>query len=57
MNIFNHEKLRAAQEKAVRAFRMHDGKMWMEANEDMKRAVGMPWYRREHEGSKPVLPV
>ncbi|MCK1065036.1 host cell division inhibitory peptide Kil [Pluralibacter gergoviae] len=41
----NHEKLKLAQRKARIARLLGDGLKWMEANEEMKRAAGMPWYR------------
>ena len=41
----NHEKLKLAQRKARLARLMGDGLKWMEANEEMKIAAGMPWYR------------
>lgn len=41
----NHEKLKLAQRKARLARLLGDGLKWMEANEEMKIAAGMPWYR------------
>lgn len=41
----NHELLRQAQQKARDAREQRNGVKWMEANEEMKRAAGMPWYR------------
>ncbi|MFG6654973.1 host cell division inhibitory peptide Kil [Scandinavium sp. M-37] len=41
----NHPLLRKAQEKARTARQNRDGAKWMEANEEMKKAAGMPWYR------------
>ena len=41
----NHPLLRLAQQKARDARQNGDGAKWMEANEEMKRAAGMPWYR------------
>ena len=46
----NHEKLKLAQRKARLARLLGDGLKWMEANEEMKRAAGMPWYRGRMEG-------
>ncbi|HBA6601597.1 TPA: host cell division inhibitory peptide Kil [Escherichia coli] len=42
----NHQMLRAAQNKAVIAIFLRDGDMWLAANQQMKAAAGMPWYRR-----------
>lgn len=50
----NHTLLRLAQIKARIARKNGDGAKWMEANEEMKAAAGMPWYRRninQHGGS------
>ncbi|EED3074859.1 host cell division inhibitory peptide Kil [Salmonella enterica subsp. enterica serovar Enteritidis] len=41
----NHQLLRMAQKKARDAKSQRNGAKWMEANEEMKRAAGMPWYR------------
>lgn len=41
----NKKELRAAQNKAVIARFIGDGKMWIEANEQMKKACGHPLYR------------
>lgn len=41
----NHQLLRMAQQKARDAREQRNGVKWMEANEEMKRAAGMPWYR------------
>ncbi|QLS34828.1 host cell division inhibitory peptide Kil [Citrobacter sp. RHBSTW-00903] len=41
----NHKLLIQAQQKARAARQNGDGAKWMEANEEMKRAAGMPWYR------------
>ncbi len=41
----NHQLLRMAQQKARDAIEQRNGNKWMEANEEMKRAAGMPWYR------------
>lgn len=41
----NHHLLRMAQQKARDAKAQRNGAKWMEANEEMKRAAGMPWYR------------
>lgn len=40
----NHQLLRQAQQKARDAREQRNGLKWMEANEEMKRAAGMPWY-------------
>lgn len=42
----NHNKLKAAQNKAVIARYLGDGRMWLQANEEMKSAINYPWYRR-----------
>ncbi|ELQ6225976.1 host cell division inhibitory peptide Kil [Cronobacter turicensis] len=42
----NHNALRAAQSKAAIARFLGNGDMWLEANQQMKQAVSMPWYRR-----------
>ncbi|MDI6446198.1 host cell division inhibitory peptide Kil [Cronobacter dublinensis] len=42
----NHHALRAAQSKAVIARFLCDAGMWLQANQQMKAAVSMPWYRR-----------
>ncbi|HAU8267718.1 TPA: host cell division inhibitory peptide Kil [Kluyvera intermedia] len=42
----NHNALRAAQNKAVIARFLGMADMWLQANEQMKAAVNMPWYRR-----------
>lgn len=42
----NHNALRAAQNKAVIARFLGLGDMWKQANQQMKAAVNMPWYRR-----------
>ena len=41
----NHKLLIQAQQKARAARQNGDGAKWMEANEEMKKAAGMPWYR------------
>uniref|UniRef100_UPI0031FDBA4C host cell division inhibitory peptide Kil n=1 Tax=Citrobacter freundii TaxID=546 RepID=UPI0031FDBA4C len=41
----NHKLLIQAQQKARAARKNGDGAKWMEANEEMKKAAGMPWYR------------
>ncbi|HCR1140781.1 TPA: host cell division inhibitory peptide Kil [Klebsiella aerogenes] len=41
----NHTLLKLAQIKARIARKNGDGAKWMEANEEMKAAAGMPWYR------------
>ncbi|ELX9578610.1 host cell division inhibitory peptide Kil [Escherichia coli] len=42
----NHNALKAAQVKAVIARYLGNAEMWIAANEQMKAAVNMPWYRR-----------
>ena len=42
----NHNKLKAAQSKAVIARYLGDGRMWAQANAEMKSAINLPWYRR-----------
>lgn len=42
----NHGALKAAQSKAVIARYLGNAQMWLQANEQMKSAVGMPWYRK-----------
>lgn len=42
----NHKALKAAQNKAVIARYLGDGRMWMSAYEQMRAAVNLPWYRR-----------
>lgn len=42
----NHNKLKAAQSKAVIARFLGDGRMWKEAHEAMKTAINHPWYRK-----------
>lgn len=44
--MINHNKLRAAQSKAVTARYLGDSVMWMSAYNDMKAAIGFPWYRK-----------
>lgn len=41
-----HNMLRAAQSKAAIARYLGDSVMWMSAYNDMKAAIGFPWYRR-----------
>ncbi|MEG6079930.1 host cell division inhibitory peptide Kil [Enterobacter hormaechei] len=41
----NHQLLRLAQQKARDAKAQRNGAKWMEANEEMKKAAGMPWYQ------------
>ena len=50
----NHPLLRLAQQKTRDAREQRNGAKWMEANEEMKRAAGMPWYRgnSNHRGGK-----
>lgn len=43
--MINHLALREAQNKAAIARFIGDGKMWLEANEQMKKACGHPLYR------------
>ena len=45
--MINHLALRAAQNKAVIARFIGDGKMWLEAQDAMKKACGYPLYRRK----------
>jgi hypothetical protein len=42
----NHNKLKAAQSKAVIARYLGDSRMWAQANAEMKLAINLPWYRR-----------
>ncbi|ELY2731393.1 host cell division inhibitory peptide Kil [Cronobacter sakazakii] len=42
----NHHALRAAQSKAVIARFLGDAGMLLQAHEQMKQAISMPWYRR-----------
>lgn len=42
----NHNKLKAAQSKAVIARYLGDGRMWKQANEAMRSAINLPWYRK-----------
>ncbi len=42
----DHNKLKAAQSKAVIARYLGDGRMWLQASEEMKSAINHPWYRR-----------
>lgn len=44
--MINHKMLRAAQSKAAIARYLGDGSMWMSAYNDMKAAIGFPWYRK-----------
>ncbi|EIV2909310.1 host cell division inhibitory peptide Kil [Citrobacter braakii] len=44
--MINHNMLRAAQSKAAIARYLGDSVMWMSAYNDMKAAIGFPWYRR-----------
>ena len=46
MRQFNHQKLIAAQSKAVIAAYLGDEKMWIEAHQAAKEAINHPWYRR-----------
>ncbi|MEB4673211.1 host cell division inhibitory peptide Kil [Enterobacteriaceae bacterium G50] len=48
----NHHMLRAAQKKARDARAQRNGAKWMEANEEMKKAAGMPWYRGNSNQSR-----
>ncbi|EEP7954346.1 host cell division inhibitory peptide Kil [Salmonella enterica] len=43
----NHQKLIAAQSKAVIACFLGDGHMWKQATEEMKSAINFPWYRKK----------
>lgn len=42
----NHNKLKAAQSKAVIARYLGDSQMWQQASEEMKSAINHPWFRR-----------
>ncbi|EOL9006606.1 host cell division inhibitory peptide Kil [Cronobacter sakazakii] len=42
----NHQALMAAQSKAAIARFLGDAEMLLQAHEQMKQAVSMPWYRR-----------
>lgn len=42
----NHNKLKAAQSKAVIARFLGDGRMWKQANDAIKSAINLPWYRK-----------
>lgn len=44
--MINHNMLRAAQSKAVIARYLGDPVMWISAYNDMKAAIGFPWYRK-----------
>lgn len=44
--MINHYALRCAQSKAAIAAFIGDGKMWIEAQDAMKKACGYPLYRR-----------
>ena len=46
MSHVNHAALQAAQSKAVIARFLGNAVMWLQANEQMKSAMNMPWYRR-----------
>ncbi|MET5577912.1 host cell division inhibitory peptide Kil [Klebsiella aerogenes] len=46
LKMINHNLLRAARSKAAIAIFLRDGDMWIAANQKMKAAAGMPWYRR-----------
>lgn len=50
----NHKLLVQAQQKARTARQNGDGAKWMEANEEMKKAAGMPWYRDNVAGGSHV---
>ncbi|EDZ8231739.1 host cell division inhibitory peptide Kil [Salmonella enterica] len=43
----NHQKLIAAQSKAVIARFLGGGHMWKQATEEMKSAINFPWYRKK----------
>lgn len=43
----DHYRLQVAQSKAAIARFIGDGEMWMSAYDDMKVAIGYPWYRRK----------
>ncbi|EQA3420198.1 host cell division inhibitory peptide Kil [Cronobacter dublinensis] len=42
----NHQALMAAQNKAIIARFLGNGDMLLQAYQQMKQAVSMPWYRR-----------
>ncbi|URR12050.1 host cell division inhibitory peptide Kil [Citrobacter portucalensis] len=44
--MINHNMLRAAQNKALIARFIGDSVMLMSAYNDMKAAIGFPWYRK-----------
>lgn len=44
--MINHNMLRAAQNKALIARFIGDNEMLMSAYNDMKAAIGFPWYRK-----------
>lgn len=44
--MINHYALHCAQSKAAIAAFIGDGKMWLEAQDAMKKACGYPLYRR-----------
>lgn len=43
----DHYRLKVAQSKAAIAIFIGDGDMWMSAYDDMKLAIGYPWFRRK----------
>ncbi|HBQ3996100.1 TPA: host cell division inhibitory peptide Kil [Klebsiella pneumoniae] len=43
----DHTLLRLAQIKARIARKNGDGALWMSAYDDMKAAIGYPWFRRK----------
>ncbi|MBZ1846731.1 host cell division inhibitory peptide Kil [Klebsiella pneumoniae] len=47
LSMINHNLLRAAQSKAAIARFIGDGALWMSAYDDMKAAIGYPWFRRK----------
>jgi len=48
--MINHYALRRAQSKAAIAAFIGDGKMWLESQDDMKKACGYPLYRKRRTG-------
>lgn len=44
--MINRYLLMAAQSKTAIAEYLADEKMWLSAHQDLKRALGAPWYKR-----------
>jgi len=42
----NQQALRAAQDKAREAIAQRNGDKWIEAHQDIKKAINHPWYQR-----------